>query len=72
LKHHKIFLFVLAILLIGLYNYDLFYLDYKRSIHQENLENSPVKKTYKLSKAERKKKLIYLPTNIKKRCGNSQ
>ena len=61
MKLNKTFLFVLAVLLIGLYNYDSFYLDYKRSIHLENLENSPVKKTYKLSKAERKK--INLPPN---------
>ena len=61
LKRNKTFLFVLAILLIGLYNYDTLYFEYKRSVHKEKLKNSPVKKTYKLSKAERKK--INLPPN---------
>ena len=35
--------------------------DYKRSVHLKNLNNSPVKQTYKLSKTERKK--INLPPN---------
>ena len=61
MKHNKTFLFILAIFFIGLYNYYSFYINYKKSIHKENLENSPIKKTYKLSKAERRK--INLPPN---------
>jgi hypothetical protein len=36
-------------------NFNLISIKFKRSIHQNNLENSPFKTTYKLSKEERKK-----------------
>ena len=61
LKSNKPFLLFLIIFIIGIYNYDSIYYDYKRSVHQKNLDHSPIKKTYKLSKSERKK--INLPPN---------
>ena len=42
-------------------NFDSLSIKYKRSIHKENLENSPFKETYNLSKEERRK--IELPPN---------
>ena len=60
-KLHKISIFLILLLIIGIYNSKDFIIDYKRSVHLENLKNSPVKQTYKLSKTERKK--INLPPN---------
>ena len=58
----KIYLIIPAII-IGLlfFNFESFSTNIKRSIHKENLENSPFKNTYSLSKQERKK--IELPPN---------
>ena len=51
----SIFLLILSV------NFDSLSIKYKRSIHKENLENSPFKETYNLSKEERRK--IELPPN---------
>ena len=47
--------------MIFFFNFDTFSISIKKTIHKENLKNSPFKKTYNLSKAERKK--IDLPPN---------
>ncbi|MGY8946274.1 MAG: PA domain-containing protein [Flavobacteriales bacterium] len=58
----KLFLLISTIFFIVLYvNYDTFSTTIKRVIHAENLENSPFKETYNLTKVERKK--IRLPPN---------
>ncbi|SUZ86092.1 uncharacterized protein METZ01_LOCUS38946 [marine metagenome] len=51
----SIFLLILSV------NFDSLSINYKRSVHKENLENSPFKETYNLSKEERRK--IELPPN---------
>ena len=63
LKNNKslIIIFSSIFLTILYVNYNSFSTINKRIIHKENLENSPFKKTYNLSKAERKK--IDLPPN---------
>lgn len=61
-KIQKYFLLILSFLMmIFFFNFDTFSISIKKTIHKENLENSPFKKTYNLSKAERKK--IDLPPN---------
>ena len=60
-KLYKISIFFTILLIAGIYNSKDLINDYKRSVHLENLNNSPVKQTYKLSKTERKK--INLPPN---------
>ena len=60
-KLYKISLFLTFLLIIGIYNSKDLINDYKRAVHLENLNNSSVKQTYKLSKTERKK--INLPPN---------
>ena len=52
---------LIFIFIVGLTNYDNLLYNYKKSIHQNNLENSSIKSTYKLTKSERKK--INLPPN---------
>ena len=52
---------LLFIFIVGLTNYDNLSYTYKKSVHENYLENSPVKSTYKLTKSERKK--INLPPN---------
>ena len=49
------------IFIAGLTNFDNILYTYKRSVHKQNLKNSPVKSIYKLTKNERKK--INLPPN---------
>ena len=51
----SIFLLILSV------SFDSLSINYKRSVHKENLENSPFKETYNLSKEERRK--IELPPN---------
>jgi hypothetical protein len=61
-KTKKIFILISSILGLLVYvNYDSFSTSIKRHIHIENLEKSPFKETYSLSKIERKK--IDLPPN---------
>ena len=58
----KIYLIIPAIIIgVLFFNFESFSTHIKRSIHKENLENSPFKNTYSLSKQERKK--IELPPN---------
>jgi len=61
-KIQKYFLLILSsLIMIFFFNFDTFSISIKKTIHKENLENSPFKKTYNLSKTERKK--IDLPPN---------
>jgi len=58
----KFLLLISSILFLFVYvNYNSFSTKIKRSIHKENLENSPFKETYSLSKVERRK--VELPPN---------
>ena len=58
----KFLLLISSILFLFVYvNYNSFSTKIKRSIHKENLENSPFKETYSLSKVDRRK--VELPPN---------
>ena len=48
-------------MMIFFFNFDALSVSIKRTIHKENLKNSPFKESYKLSKAERRK--LELPPN---------
>ena len=62
ISKNKILLLISSVLCFLVYfNYNSFSTTIKKSIHKENLENSPFKETYNLSKGERKK--IDLPPN---------
>ena len=62
LKNYKYPLLIISsLMMVFLLNFDSISSSITRSIHKENLKNSPFKETYKLSKAERKK--IELPPN---------
>ena len=57
LRNNKYFLLLFtSVLFVFLYNtYNVNSINYKRNIHKENLKNSPFKKSYNLTKTERKK-----------------
>jgi len=56
LKNYKYPLLIISsLMMVFLLNFDSISSSITRSIHKENLKNSPFKETYKLSKAERKK-----------------
>ena len=63
MKNKNLIYFIISsiFLLILSVNFDSLSINYKRSVHKENLENSPFKETYNLSKEERRK--IELPPN---------
>ena len=62
LKNYKHLLLILSsVMMIFLLNFDSISSSITRSIHKENLKNSPFKESYKLSKAERK--IAGLPPN---------
>ena len=49
-KIQKYFLLILSsLMMIFFFNFDTFSISIKKTIHKENLENSPFKKTYNLS-----------------------
>ena len=61
IKKNIILLVFPVIALLFVFNFDSLTTYYKRNLHENYLKNSPFKKTYNLSKAERKK--IELPPN---------
>ena len=64
LKNYKHLLLILSsVMMIFLLNFDSISSSITRSIHKENLKNSPFKENYKISKTERKEIEVFLQTD---------